>query len=570
MPSGSGARETMIPLMRAPPAALATALALLGALLAPPPAAAQDSADRVRAEAVVEGSPAAAGGTAVLSVTLTMDPTWKIYGPGDLYPDQVTSFEVTAGAGGLALGPFLPTTEPKAVKYDWEDGPRMEFDGSVVYRASVAIPAGTPPGERRLEGVAVVNACDPSVCLEPGRVPFAATLTVVPAGSAAAVPPPPPPAPPAAAPGTGPPGVKGPGGALAGAALGSAEGGGILAFLVTAVLAGLLTIATPCVFPMLPLTVSILTKRAEKDPARVLPNALIYGAGMFVSLAGVGLAMSLVFGVAPTDLALSPGFNLAIFAFLVLLALSLFGAFDLQLPSFLTNWSQAKAGAGGGTGLFFMGMTLAFTSFACAAPFAGILVLQARTDLGLGVLGMGVYAATFTTPFFLMALFPGLLRRLPRSGGWLNAVKVVMGFVEVAAAFKFLRAADQLWDWGFFSFELVLAIWIACSLGAFLYLLGFVVLPHDTKAEGIGVGRLLWALAFLAAALFMVPGLFGRRLPAFVESFIIRDAVADAGGGTGTGGERAGLPWIRNDLDAALAEARSTGRPVFVDFTGFG
>ena len=203
-----------------------------------------------------------------------------------------------------------------------------------------------------------------------------------------------------------------------------------------------------------------------------------------------------------------------------------------------------------------MGMTLAFTSFACAAPFAGVLVVEARESVAKGVVGMGVYAGTFTIPFFLTALFPGLLKRLPRSGGWLNAVKVVMGFVEVAAAFKFLRAADTIWGWEVFSFELVLAVWIACALGAAFYLLGFVVLPHDTKADSIGVARLLWALLFLSFGLFLLPGLSGRRIPAFVESFIIR---GDEGEG-----------WIRNDLPRALEEARKHGKPVFVDFTGFG
>jgi len=529
----------------------AAALALAAAAL---PGLARQSVepkDVVRAEAkVAGGGEVPAGGTARLEVTLTIEPGWHVYGEGDHFGQQ-NELKLTGGAEGLGVGPFRATRPPKSHKYEFDDGPRMEYEGTVTYAAEIAVPAATAPGERTLRGAVTVNACDEGGCLPPGDVPFEARLVVG-----------------AAKPGTGGgttlPGPKG-------AAVDAAGEAGIdAAFLLAAVVAGLLTIATPCVFPMLPLTVSLLTKRAEADPTRVLPNAVVYWAGMFFSLAGIGLAMSLLLGVAPTDLALSPGFNFAIFAFLVVLALSLFGAFDLQLPAFLTDWSQAKAGAGGSMGLFFMGMTLAFTSFACAAPFAGVLVLAAREDLLRGVVGMGVYAATFATPFFLLALFPGLLKRLPRSGGWLNAVKVVMGFVEVAAAFKFLRNADMLWDWGVFSFEAVLAIWVACSLGSALYLFGFVVLPHDTKPEGIGVARLLWALAFLASAVLLLPGLFGRRVPAYVEAFIIRDEVAASVAVPNGGSPEHGLRWIRNDLDSALAEARATGKPVFLDFTGFG
>ncbi len=540
----------MIPSMRpaSPPAVFA--LAILGPVLAfAGPARAQEAADRVHAEARVRGgAPIPSGGEGVLEVTLTMDPGWHIYGPGDSYEDQRTTFAVLSGAEGLLVGPFEPTKPPKAHKYEFDDGPRMEYEGSVTYAASVRVPAGTAPGKRTVQGAATVNTCDDKGCLPTGDVPFEVVLEIGGVAAGPPVAPAPPPNP--AAVGAAKP-IPPPQGTEA-----KPGDGGMFAFLLTAVIAGILTVLTPCVFPMIPLTVSLLTKRAEKDPGRVVPNAVAYGAGMFVSLAGIGLALSLLFGVAPSDFALSPWFNVAIFLFLGYLALSLLGAYDITLPAFLTDWAQGKSGAGGGAGLFFMGMTLAFTSFACAAPFAGVLVVQARTDLGKGVLGMSVYAGTFTLPFFVMALFPGLLRGLPRSGGWLNAVKVVMGFVEVAAAFKFLRAADTVWHWDVFSFEFVLAIWIACALGAFLYLLGFVVLPHDTRLESVGVGRLLWALLFLACGVFLVPGLFGRDLPAYVQGFIIRDA-----------DER---DWILNDLDYALHEAKERGKPVFVDFTGFG
>jgi thiol:disulfide interchange protein DsbD len=536
---------------------LAASLAALPALLGPGRAWAQEKpTDLVKAEArmavdgVVDGTVPAggavpAGGVGRLEVTLRVAEGWHIYGPGDHY-NQDTVLKVASGAEGLEVGAFAPTTKPKSHKFEFDDGPRMEFEGTVVYAAEVRVPAGAKSGERTLVGAAAVNICDAQRCLDPGEVPFTVKFSVVPGDGKA--PPPPKPAPP-----TVPPAVE------AGTPPPPADEGISVAFLLAAVVGGLLTIVTPCVFPMLPLTVSLLTKRAEKEPGRIVPNAVAYGAGMFVSLAGIGLAMSLVFGVAPTDLALSPGFNIAIFVFLGYLALSLFGLYDIQLPAFLTDWAQGKTGAGGGVGLFFMGMTLAFTSFACAAPFAGVLVLEARESVLKGVVGMSVYAGTFTLPFFVTALFPGLLKKLPRSGGWLNSVKVVMGFVEVAAAFKFVRAADMLWGWGLFSFELVLGIWIACALGAALYLFDVFRFPHDTKPERLGLGRPAWAILFLAAAGLLAPGLAGRRISPVVESFIIREEEEGQGGS-----------WIRNDLDKALAEAKEHGKPVFVDFTGFG
>ncbi len=651
-------------------------------------AAAQDSATKVAAAARFAAE-APAGSTARLEVTLTAAEGWHFYGPGDPYEGQAVAFSVTGGGEGLEVGPFVPSRPPKAHKYEFEENPRMEYEGAVTFAAEVKVPAGTAAGKRTVTGVATVNACDAAMCLPPGDAAWSADLVVT-AGGAAAAPRLPDSgdrvkvtaaaagparlavtleidhgwhvygpgdfekqdtvvrvtkAPPGArfgaftpdrAPETtqgeyekgprkefhgtvtyaadeesgilGPLDVEGevvvaacnadgclPEGRVAFRASlpgrtkanlkvdskpsflpvpgGPGEGGISLGFLLTAVVAGLLTIATPCVFPMIPLTVSLLTKRAEKEPEKILNNALAYWAGMFVSLAGIGLAMSLVFGVAPSDLALSPGFNLVIFAFLMYLALSLLGAYDIQLPSFMTSWAQSKAGTGGGTGLFFMGMVLAFTSFACAAPFAGVLVVEARTSVVKGVVGMSVYAATFATPFFLTALFPGILKSLPRSGGWLNAVKVVMGFVEVAAAFKFLRAADLLWEWGVFSRTLVVAVWVACAFGASLYLLGLLVLPHDTKTESIGVPRLLWALAFAAAGFFLLPGVFHRPLPPVIDSFILVSedepmwtsvAIPNAGGA------EAELAWIRNDLDEALRQAKAAGKPVFVDFTGFG
>ncbi len=683
------------------------ALAALVAAAASPSARGDDSGARVRTEARFAGKgEAPAGGTARLEVTLAIQAGWHVYGPGDAFPEQVTSFSVTGGGEGLTFGPFTPTTAPKPVAGEGEPKPRMEYTGTVTWASEVSVAPGTPPGERTVSGSAIVYACEAGLCLPPGKAAWSARLVVTggaapvpaflpdlpavakvvkvraaamgdrrrlavtleiadgwhvygpgdsmhlatvvrvlkaPAGAkfgaftpdrqplphaeegldeprmeyhgtvtysadyeapaavpdpfpvegevvvnacdpsicypegalpfAASLPRPPPGAPPIAVPAPPPaPPVPGPVGAP-GPAPQAGEGGISLSFLLAAVAAGLLTILTPCVFPMIPLTVSLLTKSAEKEPGRVVPNALAYGAGMFFSLAGIGLFLTVVLHQAPTALTQTAWFNLAIFAFLMYLALSLFGAYDIQLPAFLTDWSQGKAGTGGGAGLFFMGMTLAFTSFACAAPFAGVLLVRAQRDLLNGLVGMCAYAAAFSGPFFLLALFPGVLKKLPRSGGWLNAVKVVMGFVEVAAAFKFLRAADLYLQWGVFSRSVVIAIWIACCLGAAIYVLGLITLPHDTKTERVGVARLLWALLFFSCAAALLPGVLRRPVNEYIDSFVLVSEDEPLvswnapvwGKGPPARGEAA---WILNDFPAALAAGKAGGRPVFVDFSG--
>jgi thiol:disulfide interchange protein len=555
-------------------AALLLSAAVVAAWIPAAPAApGETSADRVTVTAT---SPAAGE----VRVAVAVAEHWHIYGAGDSF-DQDTKVAITAGVEGLVIGPFVPDRPPTPRKYEFVDGDRMEYEGTVTWTAKVALDEGAAAGPRRLSGSVAVNACDAESCLAPGTVAFEVTVEPLPAGTpvapAAAPPgPPTPPAPPAAAPPAA--GSEGPVAKEAGKGLGAARAlaGDRAGFLIAAMLAGLFTILTPCVFPMLPLTVSMLTKASTVDGQvasrrRIWSNATAYAAGMFLSLVVIGLAMSLVFKVGPSQLALSPGFNLFIFAFFVFLALSLLGAYDIQMPAFLREWAQGRAGTRGGLGLFFMGVTLALTSFSCAAPFAGALVVEARTDLVKGVLGMSVYAFTFTVPFFLLALFPGVL----------DAVKVVMGFVELAVAFKFLRTADVALGWDLFSYPLVLAIWAACCAGAALYLLGKIVLPHDEPGERIGVGRLLGALLFLALAMLFAAGVAGRRMPIVVESFLIPDgaggpagAVETGGGSGGGGGEPAGghaeLAWIENDLARGLAEAKAQGKPVFLDFTGVG
>ena len=270
-------------------------------------------------------------------------------------------------------------------------------------------------------------------------------------------------------------------------------------------------------------------------------------------------------------------FNLAVGVLFLVLALSLFGLFDLRLPGFLSDWSTQKSSKGGYVGAFFMAVTIALTSFSCSVPFLAIMFERFEGgQYGVAVVGLTVYAITLASPFVVCSLFPALLSSMPRAGSWMNAIKVTMGFVEFGLAFKFLRTVDLNHDWGFLPRDLVLAIWVACCLGAALYLFGYLVLPHDTKTESIGVVRLLFAIMFLSFAVYFLPGVFGRPLAPQLDAFIQTTSEELAsGGGTwkGDGGgepSHAEIAWIKNDWDGSLARGRDRGSPVLFDFTGFG
>jgi thiol:disulfide interchange protein DsbD len=223
-----------------------------------------------------------------------------------------------------------------------------------------------------------------------------------------------------------------------------------------------------------------------------------------------------------------------------------------------------------------MAVTLALTSFSCSMPFLATMFTQFdRGNFGEAVLGLTVYGSTMAFPFFLCSLFPQALEALPGRGAWMNAVKVTMGFVEFALAFKFLRTVTLTFGWDWLPRGFVLAIWVACAFGAALYLFGFVVLPHDTKVESIGVFRLLFALMFVASGVYFLSGVHGRKLADWVEAFLQTSAadydVASAGGRGGGDGKTAHhAEWPKNDWDGALQRAALSKRPILFDFTGVG
>lgn len=300
-----------------------------------------------------------------------------------------------------------------------------------------------------------------------------------------------------------------------------ADSGGWLSFLFLAIGGGLFTLLMPCTYPMIPFTVNFFTKQASQGRS-LLPLAAFYSGGIVVCFVLIGAILAGVLRANPAQLSGSPWTNLVFTAVFLLLGLSLLGAFVLHLPASVEN--ALGGGRGGYLGALGMGLTFVVTAFACTAPFAGV-VLGGIASSGDGgawvrlVVGMGVYGATIGLPFFFLSMSPGLLRRLPKAGSWMNEFKVVGGLIEIAAAFKFLNIADNAWGWGIFGRDVVFAIWavIFALIGAYLF--GRWRTDSDSPVETLGAGRVCFGIAFLAIALWFVGGVTGNDLGR-IESFL--------------------------------------------------
>jgi thiol:disulfide interchange protein len=346
---------------------------------------------------------------------------------------------------------------------------------------------------------------------------------------------------------------------------------GFFSFVLLAISMGFLALLTPCVFPMIPITVSFFTQQGESGQGKPLKNAIIYTLGIIATFSILGFILALTLGASGANqLASNPWVNLFIAALFIYFALSLFGMYEIEVPEKLRHLSLKQEGRGGVVGTLFMAVTFTLTSFTCTVQFVGLLLVAASQGQWFWpLIGMIVFSAAFAFPFFFLALFPQYLAKMPKSGGWLNAVKVVMGFLELAAAFKFLSNTDLVWGWGFFSHNAVLAVWAVLMLLAGFYLLGKIQLPHDSPLASVSVPRLMLSAAFLTFGLYLTSGLFGQRIHGIIYAYLPPVVESDTGAVSTNGNSMAEeFKWYR-DLDKGLTEAKATGRPVFIDFTGY-
>ncbi|HUH27506.1 protein-disulfide reductase DsbD family protein [Gelidibacter sp.] len=367
-----------------------------------------------------------------------------------------------------------------------------------------------------------------------------------------------------------------------------AESSGLWTIFILGMGAGLIALFTPCVFPLIPMTVSFFTKQSQ-NKAEGVKNAIIYGLCIIVIYVILGTGVVAIFGAsAINEFSTSVTFNLLFFFILVIFAVSFLGAFEIMLPQSWANKIDSKAGKGGYTGIFFMALALAIVSFSCTGPFVGNIIVLSATKGGLApMIGMLGFSIALALPFGLFAAFPGWLNSLPKSGGWLNTVKVVLGFLELAFAFKFLSQADLVLQLHFLEREVFIAIWIAIFGALAFYLFGKIKLPHDSPLTHISVGRLSLGLLVLSFTIYMIPGLWGAPLnliSAFPPPLDYSESPYGVGNSkTGVGfssGETQVLPdgghllaphqiLAFNDYDKGMAYAKEVGKPVMLDFTGW-
>lgn len=360
-------------------------------------------------------------------------------------------------------------------------------------------------------------------------------------------------------------------------------GQGVLGFLIMAFLAGLGALVTPCVFPMIPITVSFFSKYSKVSVRRSVTMASIYALSIIATFTLIGLLVSAVFGaVGMQTLSASPWFNLFLTALLVVFAFNLFGLFEIQLPSSLISKSsqkEAELTADDGSlphqaaGVFFMAITFTLVSFTCTVAFIGIVLAEAaKGNWFYPAIGMLAFSVAFSLPFFFLAIFPSWADKLRGKGGdWMVAVKVCLGFLELGAAFKFLSNVDLVWGWEAVTRPLVLAVWASLFLGAGLYLLRVFNLPHsDTEQRRVGPLRMAAALVFFALSAYSLSGIRDTKsMGGWLDGWLPPAVYPGSEVASETDESKGELSWLKDDIPTAMALGRRQNRPVFIDFTGY-
>ena len=497
-----------------------------------------------------------AGEVVNIIVKAEMDAEWKIYALRD------------QGEGPIATRVVVTGEIIEASGLVWEDEPVEKYDdgfltttrthqGGAIFKAPILVKSDLSPGKYNLSVNVLFQVCNASLCYPPKEEVLTITVTVE-------------------------------GGTarddrtdmvlvadvfddFGNINLDAAIDEGFFSFVILAFSMGLLALLTPCVFPMIPITVSFFTHQGETGKGKPITNAIIYTLGIIATFSILGIILALTLGASGANqLAANPWVNIFIAALFIYFALSLFGMYEIELPSALRQYSLKQEGRGGVMGTLFMAVTFTLTSFTCTVQFVGLLLVAASQGQWFWpMIGMVVFSAAFALPFFFLALFPQYLAKMPKSGAWLNSVKVVMGFLELAAAFKFISNTDLVWGWGFFSHNTVLAVWAVLMLLTGIYLLGKIQLPHDSPLASISVPRLMLSTVFLTFGLYLTSGLFGQKIHGLIYSYLPPIVESESGAVRTNGASIAEeFNWYRN-LDEGLEKARATGKSVFIDFTGY-
>lgn len=345
---------------------------------------------------------------------------------------------------------------------------------------------------------------------------------------------------------------------------------GLLTIFLLGFLGGLVALITPCVFPMIPLTVSFFTKKATTKKQGVF-NATLYGFFIFLIYILLSVPFYFIDSASPeilNSVSTNPWLNIIFFVIFIVFALSFFGLYDITLPSSFSGKADSKAGTGNVIGIFFMALTLAIVSFSCTGPILGSLLVGSLTGGAVQLTaGMGGFGLALALPFALFALFPNWLNSLPKSGGWLNAVKVVLGFIEIALAIKFLSNADLVKHWGLLKREVFIGIWILTGVGITLYLLGKIKFPHDGPIKKLGKARIILAIIFGALTIYLIPGLTNTK---WANLTLISGFPPPLYYSLYQGSNECILGLnCSHDYEEGLAKAKAENKPVLLDFTGY-
>ena len=507
-----------------------------------------------------EAAKAAPGAVLTLRLTAKLDPGWHLYSltptPEGIPIPTTVSFVDAPAVESFAI--YQPKPERKfdpSFKYDTET-----FVGEAVLLVRAQLKADAPPGEMVLTGKTRYQTCNDKTCKPPKTKTAAFTLTVdkgAPALAAFAIPAGYTPA----KLGTAAASTPAPAAVSAEPAPSPAKSADALGpFLLTAFGIGLLSVFTPCVFPMIPITVSFFLGQRGG-----ILQAVVFSLGIIVLFCALGLGVTAAVGpFGAAQLASNPWVNGFIAAVFCAFALSLLGAFEITVPSGLLTKLDRSSRRGGYLGTLLMGLTFSLTSFACVGPFVGSLLVSSAQSKGpQTIFGMVAFATGLASPFFFLAAFPSYLKKLPKSGGWLVRVKVVMGFVLLALMFKYLSNIDQVLQSGVLTRERILAAWFVLIAMPGLYLLGLLRLEGIETDESLGTGRLLTACAFLIMAFTLLPGMFGGKL-GLLDAYL--PAPSTEGGGEAASGR---VAWMKNQYREGLERARQENKLVLVNFSGY-
>jgi len=506
---------------------------------------------------LIESQPQENEATVVVSVTAELDGDWHVFAVDQDpkmagLPTEIT-LNVPANWQPVNSG-FQPVHEPEVVEAKDLDGiiQRVHHDAITWQQQFRVSDAGsiTEP----VTGSVRYQLCREGNCLIPNTVDFSLKSGTIAEGTEIV-----------AASGAGPVEESIP-----------LQEQGLIPFLLTGIIFGYLALLTPCVFPMIPITISFFLKQAEKEHHNPVGMATLYCLGIVGTFTLIGVLAAALFGSAGLNtFANNVWFNIFLAGVLIFFGFNMLGLFEIRVPSWLLTWSSGKERSGGVIGVLFMSFTFTLVSFTCTFAFVGFLLpMAARGNYYWPILGMLAFSTAFASPFFFLALFPSFLKKMPKSGGWMNNVKVVCGLVELGAAFKFLSVADISWFSApyVFDYPLVMTAWMVLAIITGFYLLGLFKLPHDSAADHIGVVRLGFALVFFGFAAYLSSGIYGRSEPTGIlwqqiVAFAPPSYESKQDSDLGPALEHDELLYAL-DVNQAIQHAKAKDQPLFFDFTG--